>query len=363
MIGWWISVILFALAMSFYTWRAWQVRQHSRSSAPPPINLLMISGVLIIASFIGCIITPAPFWLHVVRVTALELGLALSYAANVWIVTGKPFQFLRSGWTWSLSFMVVLATIYGYISRSNLGFILQPEPFAPTLLYYGHYALHALVILALELNVIRIFWQSLWQSQDLTYRVRRAVGLLGFVGASTVTTLFALNLVLALLPGMPYRQFLNQLTSNVIWLVALVPISGAFPQPLLRRLIAPLQRRLTQRHARHQTLLRELHHAFIIIAPRVQLHNAPAAEQRIELEISDARQIMWSQRPGPPVITVAHEAAYIEELLRTQTVLNLPGPYLPPPLKQRNVHRHNVALAQYLRCHLKSIYAEVTQQQ
>lgn len=119
MIGWWISVVLFGLALSFDTWRTWQVRRHARTAPPPPINLLMWSGFLVLSSIVGSMITPATFGLQVTRILALALGLALSYAGNVWLVTGQPYHVGHSRWTWALAIIVVCATICGYLSRDT----------------------------------------------------------------------------------------------------------------------------------------------------------------------------------------------------------------------------------------------------
>lgn len=86
----------------------------------------------------------------------------------------------------------------------------------------------------------------------------------------------------------------------------------------------------------------------VSIVPSVHLPCQPIHDLRVLIEISDARQIIWSQQQHPRPLTPHEEARHLQTLVLTQTVLTTPGAYVPASTRLKKTIRHNVLVAKYL---------------
>jgi hypothetical protein len=122
------------------------------------------------------------------------------------------------------------------------------------------------------------------------------------------------------------------------------------PHRWLNWMITPVRQIIAQRRRREDLLLAYLHGIMIRIVPGIQL--AARDEQlratRAPIEISDARQLIWSQIASAQPITPRREAEHLAHLLRVGTVISAAGPYPPPPTLNHDIRRHNLATARYL---------------
>jgi hypothetical protein len=321
----------------------------------PPIWKLIVSGILVVFAALGFLINPAPLWLRLLRIPALHVGLLLSYSANIWLTTGKEHRLGRSRVARLTVILSVIVVISGYLSRDNLGVIFRNELFRPTLLYYMHYGLGALVVLFLDLLIVGAFWQSIRQAKELTYRVRRMIGLVSMLAAVVYALVIVLELLLSVFGSSAYRVQLDLVFYLALPLTTLMPLVNIVPQSLLIRLVRPFENYTVRRQQREQQLIEYLHSRLIQIVPHVHLHNEQLRHLRLDIEISDARGIIWSQTSHQWPLSPEEEAEHLNELLRDKRVLSEPGEYVPPTTKQRDVQKHNLAVAKHLK-HLVSAH-------
>jgi hypothetical protein len=314
-----------------------------------PMHKLVISGVLIMTSAFGFAIHSAPFWAHCVRVAALYYGLLLSYSANRWLLTGTRHILTRSKSFFVTSLYMAAIIITGYISRANLALILTNESFERTQLYYLHYGLVTFGLLVLYTLITLVIWKSILMSSDLTYVVRRFVMLLSFVLAACCVALVSINLALSVSYGDTYRSFINQIFFCMLPIIGIMPAINVIPDRWIVNWTRPIAHYRDRRQQGEQQLLSYLHSKMVQIVPRVQLHNAELRHLRLDIEIGDARELMWSHVDRARCITPKDEAEYIHSLLDAQRVITTSGRYFPPSIRHNNIREHNLAVAKYLK--------------
>jgi hypothetical protein len=348
-LGWSIFILLFCIILFFYAQRARLLVRMQISEQVLPMHKLVISGVLVMTSAFGFTIHPAPFWVHCMRVAALYYGLLLSYSANRWLLTGTPHMLTRSKSLFVTSLCMAAIIITGYISHDNLVLILTNESFERTTLYYLHYGLVASGLLVLYMCITWVIWKSILMSSDLTYIVRRFIMLLSFVLAACCAALVSINLALSVSYGDMYRSFINQIFFCMLPVIGVMPAINVVPDRWIVKLTRPLAQHRDLRQQGEQELLSYLHSKMVQIVPRVQLHNAELRHLRLDIEIGDARELMWSHVDRTISITPKDEAEYIHSLLDAQQVITTPGKHTPPSIRHMNIRKHNLAVAKYLK--------------
>lgn len=348
-VGWILLALLILISLLFYGWRAHAIYCEQARLETPPILKLIVSGILVIMSFLGFIIAPAPLWLALLRFVALLYALLFSYSANIWIVTGYHHHLTTSKIFLVMTGSALIIIISAYLSRENLGLIFQNEDFKPTLVYYVHYYLVCATLLFMYVLIIRLFWISLRQSKDLTYIVRRTLGLTTYTAAALCVMVSTINLTLSVFYGDMYRHQLNRIFYMIVPVLGLMPIINIVPQPVLAKIVQPLEHILVKRRERQQALLRHLHGTMVKIVPGVQLQNEALRDLHMLIEISDARQMIWSQTQRTKPIAAKDEAQHLFTLCKHDVVIIGPGRYLPPPTRCQNIMQHNVAVAKHLK--------------
>lgn len=347
--GWILLALLILISLLFYARRARTIYHESQRLETPPILKLIMSGILLIICFIGFIISPVPVWLALLRLVALLYALLLSYSANMWIVSGYHHHLATSKIFLVMTSSALIIIISGYLSRDNLGLIFQNEDFKPTLVYYVHYYLVCATLLFMYVLIIRLFWISLRQSKDLTYIVRRTLGLTTYTAAGLCVTVSTINLTLSVFYGDTYRQQLNRIFYMIVPVLGLMPVINIVPQPFLAIIVRPLGSILATRRERQQALLRHLHATMVKIVPGVQLQNEELRNLHMLIEISDARQMIWSHTQRTQPISPKDEAQHLLVLLKHNVVIVGPGKYLPPSTRCQNIMKHNLAVAKRLK--------------
>lgn len=84
------------------------------------------------------------------------------------------------------------------------------------------------------------------------------------------------------------------------------------------------------------------------IVPRVQLENQALRHLRMQIEIGDAREIIWSHIPLAHAMNPKEEAKYLWSLLQSKQVLLQPGTYEPPSIPYETT-TYNLAVARHLK--------------
>jgi hypothetical protein len=87
----------------------------------------------------------------------------------------------------------------------------------------------------------------------------------------------------------------------------------------------------------------------IQIVPCVHLPYDELQDIRVLIEVSDARQVIWSHVPLTHPLTAREEADYLLSLLQQSIVMEAPGIYQPARTRKRNVLKHNLAVARRLK--------------
>ncbi len=346
--SWTILGVLVSVALLFYLYRAYVIYRRSIVTSVPPIWKLVVSGVLIVVTAVGYATPQAPLWLHLIRITTLPAALILSYSANCWLLTNQPHHIQHDAACRLIALLVLVAVVLGILTRDNLGLITTTEEFEPTLTYYAHYGVVVATLVIPCVLLVQVVWRSLGQSHDLTYRLRRQVTLLTFIGALVSMLIVAANLVLSMIYGDTYRPMLNRVHQRIIPLLGIMPLINAMPQVLLKPVVLPLQRYHCVRERRKQALLHILHEHMIAIVPHVQLPDVPGNPVRMEIEIGDARDVIWSYLNQARPLTPAEEAAHLLRLRSEHQVLSQPGPFQPPLMAPGTIHTHNLEVARRL---------------
>ncbi len=347
-LSWTILGVLLAVALLFYLYRAYVIYRRGTRTHTPPIWKLVVSGVLIVITAVGYAVHQPPLWVHLIRITTLPAALILSYSANCWMLTNHHHQIHRDRSCRLTTLLVLLAIALGFVTWDNIGLITTTEVFEATPSYYAHYGFVVAAILLPCVLLVRVVWQSLWQSRELTYRFRRLVVLVTFLGATFVTLIATVNLVLSMMYGETYRPMLNHVHQRILPLLGIMPLINAMPQALLKRMVDPLQQYHLARERQEQEVIGILHQHMIAIVPQVQLLSVPVHPVRREIEIGDARDVIWSYLPLQRALTPAEEAEHLLDLHQNHIVLTQPGPHQPPAIAPARMHVHNLRVGRQL---------------
>ncbi len=196
--------------------------------------------------------------------------------------------------------------------------------------------------------IVRTYWTSLAVARSLTYRLRLLCGLAGFTMIAIGVSAVVLNLVVTYLHGAFYQQWLNELYHLSKPVLGLLLFLHLVPESALSFLTRPLQRRATRHRQREDELLDYLHRKLVQIVPAVELRHEHLRPLRLLIEISDARQVIWSHVGGTAPISPADEAAHVLDLLRANKVIMSTGAHIPPATSN-DVRTYNLAVARHLR--------------
>jgi hypothetical protein len=129
----------------------------------------------------------------------------------------------------------------------------------------------------------------------------------------------------------------------------IIPIGFLTPHRVLECLTSPIYYVRNYRIKQQRELLLYLHSKIILIAPDIHLNPALLSESRTLVEISDARQFIWSYVERSEPTTPEEEAQRIIELLRGNTVIEKPGPHIPPRISSSSVLLHHCAVTKHLK--------------
>jgi hypothetical protein len=136
---------------------------------------------------------------------------------------------------------------------------------------------------------------------------------------------------------------------SLILMAALVAGGYLLPDRFFRKVLGPIYAYDTVQQKRRQELLGYLHQTMVQIVPSVQLDCEQIQHLRVLIEISDARQVIWSQERRTQPITPEDEANHLLQLIRTHTGYEKPGEYPPALMHDRKVVKYNLAVARHLK--------------
>lgn len=359
----WLAIAVCAtLPLTFYVRRAYLNDLARRTGEATPrrerpaaiISASMTLGIVAACSFF---FTPAPIWLHWFQVEAWTYMYLLNYSVNYFLTWGKPYPFLRGRLTYVTLTSTLIVTCLLSLSRNNYGHIYTNDVVHPTGVYLTYYGLGLLTAMVSQLLIIKVFIQSITNNQDLTYRIRRGVGLIAMLGVTFGTTAAFINLILFPRYGELYRGRLNLVFYSTVPCILLIPIINAVKQSTLERLAYPLEQHLRRREQQEHALLTYLHHHLTHIAPRVVLRQDALQGDRILVELTHARQVIWSYSLRRLPVSAKADAAHSFALLSNGNIIESSGPYPAPSPWRTSERKHLVQVA----LHLKKLEAQLEQ--
>ncbi len=343
-----LAVILpLVVVASVHVRRARKIyRERTPKQDPPPILKLLGALVLGVAWVISQMSPLSSSWQPILGHVALEYALLVTYSANSHILTGRPHYLRRSILTRIVTVLALSSVWLGYLSRGNVAHPFSGHPFTPTLQYCLYYSLVNGTVFLLFSLILNLYWKSFRQSNDFTYQARRGIGLVSITFGLAASVLAEVSIILSIVYGAAYHSLLTIAFYSLLPWVTLFPVAQAIPQPIVARVVQPLER---HRAKRREGLLRYLHTKMLQIVPGEQLSSESFDLVDALTEISGARRIIWTQGLHTESITAHEEARHLFHLLQEKKVIETAGKHNPPQTATSDVVRHNIAVAKHLR--------------
>ncbi len=322
---------------------------------------LLASIALSTLSFSHILLTTSAWWWCLVGIASTHYGGLLAYFVTDQFLNNKFYlPILRHKVFLTVTALVIIGLLLGYWSQDTFEEFLYLDPPHPTWTHFASGFFNYGIQLFLLSAILILYWRSLRHNQELTYIVRRLI----FIGSTLAgicgLLVVELNILLSLFSYTVYRHQMNQL-AMFLQLLTIWPLILGFllPRTLLLWLVRPLERSIAKRQLRQQATLSYLHRKMIQIVPTIHIEGSTLHDMRYIVEISDARNIIWSRVPYIRLITPQVEAIYLLILLQKNTVIDKPGEY-QQIVPDRNIVRYNLAVAKYMRRYELQIFAEST---
>jgi hypothetical protein len=267
------------------------------------------------------------------------------------LLNNKPYSPLITHQYFPIAFVpIIIGVVLGTLSNQNLEAFVINASFQPTLLYVASYQLNYAIQLGLVVSMLWFYWKSLDYYTALNYLVRRVICLLSFFAAACSLLAMEANLLLFLFGCEHIRLPINQVVlvgePVSLWLLVL---GFTVPREVMERLVGPLESALAWQQWLQHDLLFSLRERMVQVVPHVHLTYNELQDIRVLIEISDARQIIWSHRASTHPIAAREEARYLLYLLQHGIVFTASAQYQPPMTRQHNVIKHNLAVAKHLK--------------
>jgi len=342
----------------FLIWAAYLAYRLRRDRAPMARSIflkLLGSIVLELGLSASSYFLLVSWWMETLEIMCLHYSLLLLYLASDQLVNNKPYSPLTRHRLFPLMFTSIsIGATLGALCGCHLEAFLVDPAFQPTPVYVASYLCNYGLQLCFVVFTLRLYWQSLDQHAALTYLVRRLMCTLSFFIATCSLLAIESNLLLFLLGEKNFRLPLSQIVAIgetlVVWLLV---ASFTIPQEVMERAVQPVEHSLAWRQWLQHDLLYSLHEKIIQVVPCVHLAYHDMQDVRILIEISDARQIIWSHVPSTHPITVKEEARYLLRLLQQNIIITAPGDHQPFATRQGNVMKHNLAVAKRLKRYVR----------
>lgn len=348
-VGLFCALPLLCISIFFFGYRLYQDRERLGSSM---IIKLLLGTLLALIGVISVLVQPRPWWLYSIGALSKQYGMLLAYYSIDQLLNNRPsLPIVRTRLFVYTTIVSILTLTMNYIRRDHISIIIEQIPFDARWQAYCSESLHHFIVGHLCMLVVTLYWQDIRKHTEPIYTIRRFVTMLAFFTCAVMSFAAVVNVAVSFFLQSIYPQAsLNAIYNLGRPLFFILLVFGlVVPQRIYTRLSAPLQRRLAKQQQQQLLLLSYLHEAILQIVPDVRLPTVSSHSLRQLIEISDAREIIWSQRAHHCPITSEDEARYLRQLLQSNVVLHTPGKYLPPPLRCRDVVAHNLAVAQLLR--------------
>lgn len=333
---------------------AYKVYQDRRRIGMPVLRMLLVAVICLITWLLVVTLHPLQVWQRLVGVGSVQYGTFLYYMAVKQMFTrGRPQSLIRDKAFWMTALVVGMIMVLDILLRGQPAFD-SPDAYTPSVFFYTEAILFYTSLVFWDILIVKVYLQALQRTTHLIDQSRFGLCVLAYFINLLGLLLVEVNLLLSLLKHEEYRVLMNSLYHVTVYvMVVFVPLSYILPNAFFVRVLRPLSAYKTFRQKRQQALLRSLHQTMVRIVPGVQLSwesVESVRDLRILIEISDARQMIWSLQQRLKPVTPREEAKYLLHLLNKNTVLTTPGAYSPAPTSLKNVIKHNVIVAKRLQC-------------
>ena len=336
---------LFIIMMIYYLRHIYRDRHRISKSAS---TLFLASAILILFSTASAIPRPSSLWMRIITVITTHQSLLMVYSGIIQITQNEERPFYSRKSYVFVTALSILNIIIEYFRRDNLGSYIDDEVYRPDIIYFSSYILFYLIWLSLCIMITNQCRYLIKQSAALVYQTRATISLIAFAFASLSAVLIEINITLSITSGDAYRASLNEVYHMLKPPIGLMFLICSLPSQLLSKLLSPIRYIRTIQHEHQKALMSYLHQKIIQIAPTVHLPLTNITELDMEIEIGDARELIWSNTPHSNPITAKEEARALFTLLQHKTILDEPGEH-PIPVTKYDAIKHNLMVAKHLR--------------
>lgn len=327
-----------------YAYRTWLLYRVRGKDRPPVVEAVCFALCIFIGNLtFQPLSNYVPLWVRVICPMFFIGGLFIIYLMYCKLYYGQ-YDFYRNRIAITTVELTCINLVFNLCNWDNINNFVENTPFTPTATYFlAHYTFFGSE-LYLYSCLVHLVYQNRHQYKGLSYAFRYGFTLAGFISGICTMMVVLANLSLYLLWGPTLRTHLNQLFFlGLLCIVTAIVLSFA-PQRLLRWVFRPWEEaRQTRLHNAKQVL-----HAYLIrVVPSVQLRSSALREQRYDVEIEQARYMIWTNEPRARHLRADDEAILLLRLVRQGTTITMPGicSVQPPRL---SLEQHYVAVAHYL---------------
>jgi hypothetical protein len=342
-----LGVVLLSSLLLFVGYKIYQDRQRLHK---PVVRKMLCAGILIIIWLLVVQQQPLLLWQHILAACSAQYGVLLYYCAIDQMLNNKRHRpVIRSRVFPATTLLVMIVVILDFRLGDH-----QPAfgacPYKLTSISYTETALNYFGSLYLDALIVWDYAKDLRRHTNLIYTARRSFCLLGFLVNLLGLLLLEGSLFLSLLAKDTHCREISSIYELSMILMAVLLVGGyALPDRFFSKALGPISAYVTWQQKRRQELLGYLHQTMVQIVPSVQLDCEQVQNLRVLIEISDARQVIWSQERRTQPITAEDEANHLLQLIRTHTEYDKPGEHPPALTHDRKIVKHNLAVARHLK--------------
>jgi hypothetical protein len=346
-------ILLLLLTISgLYYLRYWH--KNTKPSGRAASYLCGLAACCLVISNIAAIPQPPTLFLRLLTVITFHQGVLFIYFGIVQSSKTEILPFYTTKLYLGSTLLLVFNLVLEWLRHDNLGSFIDNQAYRPDAIYFASYALFYGQWLFMSILLLLALKRFMQQSTLVPYRLRIGISLAWGWLFLLCAVLAEVNLGLSLAIGDAYRAQINQLYHALKVPIGFLQMLSAAPVPLFIWLSRPIEAWTAHRQMQHRQLIHRLHSMMIQIAPHVHLPNESLRDIRAQIEIGDARDVIWSHYPRVQAITPRDEAKLLCDLLDKNVTLTTIGQYQPQETRDP-LPIHNLKVAKLLQRGKRSV--------
>lgn len=321
---------------------------------------LILACVLMIVASLSSLAKFSSWFAAAIGVWGMHYSVLLLCVAINQQINKEPYQSItRYPIFWITTIISIATAILQYFDQNNLIPFVDNKPFVPTFNYYATAIIGYSTMVWLIGYIVLLYVRSIRTYTSTAYRLRQSVIMAGFVVAFLSVLMSDISILIYLLGNHTYRGLLSNLyhLSKPIYYSIFI-VGFMTPTTIIDHISDQIDKhRLSRKRIAEQSEdMMLLHRRMTCIAPMVRLptDDSEIYKSRLMVEISQARDYIWSQEPdSKKYIAPKDDLHKILTLEEKGVILLEMGQYIPPPLKEKPI-KHNYAVAWMLKKRDKS---------